>query len=77
MHAIMEREIKKTSNDNYPIVKGKAFFLSKHITNKSDTKMIISGQVSNIISNDFKKLTHIMANNIIEGLTYERKQKTR
>jgi hypothetical protein len=68
MYAIMERESKKTKPNGYPTRRGKAFYLSQHINNESDSKVIIARQVANFISDDMRKMASIMSNNIIEGL---------
>ncbi len=73
MYAVIERESKKINNNSYPVGRGKAFFLSKYANNKSNVKAIVSEQVAKSISNDMKKMTNIMANNIIEGLVHGRR----
>lgn len=61
MYDIMERDNKKMHNSNYSNAKGKAFYLSKHVSNNSEAKVAISRYISSSVSKDMSRL----ATNII------------
>lgn len=69
MYAIMEQGNKKTSNNIQNVKHGKSFFLLEHTSSKTEIRNLLSEQVANTVSNDMKIMAHILAKNIIEGVS--------